>query len=80
MTEPAEYLLGSGQTERERLLTQCKIYEPETRWLLDRVGIKAGLRVSPFVRRALVAASQAADALLDTMPRTMTSCLVSSTS
>jgi SAM-dependent methyltransferase len=42
--EPAEYILGSSQTERARLLAQCQIYVPETQWLLDHLGIKAGGR------------------------------------
>jgi ubiquinone/menaquinone biosynthesis C-methylase UbiE len=42
--EPAEYILGSSQTERARLLAQCRIYVPETQWLLDHLGIKPGWR------------------------------------
>src|SRR5262245_19817445 len=30
--------------ERARLLAQCRIYAPETQWLLDHLGIKAGWR------------------------------------
>jgi hypothetical protein len=44
MTEPTEYLLGSSQTERARLLAQCEIHAPETQWLLDHLGMKAGWR------------------------------------
>ena len=44
MMEPAEYILGSSQTERWRLLAQFRIYVPETQGLLDHLGIKAGWR------------------------------------
>src|SRR5712691_3402576 len=44
MNEATEYLLGSGLSERERLLRQCDIHEPEARWLLDQVGVRPGWR------------------------------------
>lgn len=45
MDQSGEYLLGTSLGERERLLKQCEIFEPEARWLLDRVGIQPGWRV-----------------------------------
>jgi len=44
VTEATEYLLGSSLSERERLLRQCEIHEPEARWLLDQVGVQPGWR------------------------------------
>lgn len=38
-------ILGTGTAERERLLEQCLVYEPETRWLLDQLNIRPGWRV-----------------------------------
>ena len=40
-----EYHLGPGAAERARLLMQCEVLEPETRWLLDRLAPESGSRV-----------------------------------
>lgn len=37
-------VLGVSTEERQRLLAQAKDYEPEARWLLDRIGIPPGWR------------------------------------
>src|SRR5215831_12965874 len=44
VTESTEYILGSSEMERVRLLAQCRIYAPETQWLLGHLGIRAGWR------------------------------------
>ena len=44
MVRSGDYLLGTSLGERERLLKQCEIYEPEARRLLDHVGIQSGWR------------------------------------
>lgn len=42
MVQSGEYLLGASDGERERLLKHSEIFEPEARWLLDRIGIQPG--------------------------------------
>jgi SAM-dependent methyltransferase len=39
------YVLGSSDTERQRLVRQAKIFAAEASWLLDQAGIKPGWRV-----------------------------------
>jgi ubiquinone/menaquinone biosynthesis C-methylase UbiE len=39
------YPLGGTQIEQRRLVTQAEDYEPQARWLLDRIGIQPGWRV-----------------------------------
>jgi SAM-dependent methyltransferase len=41
---PRGYVLGSSPAERDRLLAQGELFAPEARWLLDRVGLRAGGR------------------------------------
>src|SRR5260370_8845515 len=38
------YPLGGTQAELDRLLAQAAIYEPETNWLLDQIGVGPGWR------------------------------------
>src|SRR5579859_387768 len=38
------YPLGGTQTELQRLLAQAEVYEPESNWLLDQIGIQPGWR------------------------------------
>ncbi len=40
------YPLGNTLTERQRLVSQAEGFEPQARWLLDRVGIQPGWRVA----------------------------------
>jgi len=42
MTHSASYPLGGTQTELQRLLAQAEVYEPESKWLLDQIGIQPG--------------------------------------
>jgi SAM-dependent methyltransferase len=35
-----KYVLGSSTPERERLLKQCELFEPEARWMLDQIGVR----------------------------------------
>ena len=49
-TSSTSYPLGGTQTELDRLLAQAAIYEPETNWLLDQIGVGSGGRRS---RRAI---------------------------
>jgi SAM-dependent methyltransferase len=45
ITEAAPgYVLGSSDTERQRLVRQARGYAPEASWLLDQVGAKPGWR------------------------------------
>ena len=37
-------MLGPGRSERDRLLMQYAVLEPETRWLLDRLAVQPGWR------------------------------------
>ena len=38
------YVLGGTQTERDRLITQAEGLEGSTRWMLDRIDLKPGVR------------------------------------
>src|ERR1700756_254559 len=38
------YVLGSSDTERQRLVRQARGYAPEASWLLDQAGVKPGWR------------------------------------
>jgi SAM-dependent methyltransferase len=38
------YVLGSSDTERQRLVRQAKIFAAEASWLLDQAGVKPGWR------------------------------------
>jgi SAM-dependent methyltransferase len=40
------YPLGNTLAERQRLVSQAEGYEPQARWLLDRIGIQPGWRVA----------------------------------
>jgi SAM-dependent methyltransferase len=40
----SDYFLGGTLTEQQRLEAQARAYEPETRWLLDRLGVRSGWR------------------------------------
>jgi SAM-dependent methyltransferase len=42
MSEQPEYILGSSDAERERLLGQSAAHEPEAVWLLDQIGVQPG--------------------------------------
>lgn len=42
MSEVQEYILGTSLTEQKRLLKQGTLFEAETCWLLDRIGLQAG--------------------------------------
>jgi SAM-dependent methyltransferase len=42
----AEYVFGSSDIEQQRLVDQAAALEPQTRWLLDRLGVGAGWRVA----------------------------------
>jgi SAM-dependent methyltransferase len=44
MTASIEYVLGSSQEERARLLYQASLFEREARWLLDQIGFGEGGR------------------------------------
>jgi SAM-dependent methyltransferase len=44
MPERPEYILGSSDTERERLIRQSAAHEPEAIWLLDQIGVQPGWR------------------------------------
>src|SRR5262249_53552385 len=39
------YVLGGTQTEQQRLTAQAEGLEEPARWMLDRIGLKPGLRV-----------------------------------
>src|SRR6266700_7433668 len=43
-TSSTSYPLGGTQAELDRLLAQAAIYEPETNWLLDQIGVGPGWR------------------------------------
>ena len=43
-TSSSNYPLGGTQTELDRLLAQAAVYEPETNWLLDQIGVGPGWR------------------------------------
>ena len=34
-----KYVLGASTPERQRLLMQCQLFEPEARWMLDQIGV-----------------------------------------
>ena len=36
---PPKYVLGASTPERQRLLAQCELFEPEARWMLDQIGV-----------------------------------------
>jgi trans-aconitate methyltransferase len=40
----AGYVLGSSDTERQRLVRQARVFAAEASWLLDQVGAKPGWR------------------------------------
>src|SRR5262245_41039114 len=44
LASPQNYPLGGTSTERDRLLSQAKQYEPTANWLLDQVGVQEGWR------------------------------------
>src|SRR5262245_5311713 len=44
MPERPEYILGSTDEERERLIAQSAAHEPEAIWLLDQIGVQPGWR------------------------------------
>jgi len=44
MPRQSEYILGSGDAERERLIRQAAAHEPEAIWLLDHIGVQPGWR------------------------------------
>ena len=44
MPEWLEYILGSSDSERERLIRQSAAHEPEAVWLLDQIGVQPGWR------------------------------------
>jgi SAM-dependent methyltransferase len=44
MPERPEYILGSSDTERERLVRQSAAHEPEAIWLLDQIGVQPDWR------------------------------------
>ena len=44
MAEREQYVLGHSQAEDERLRRQAEELEQESRWLLDRVGVRPGSR------------------------------------
>lgn len=44
MPSEAEYVWGTGLTERQRLLEQVRLYIPEASWLLDHLKIRPGSR------------------------------------
>src|SRR5262245_26893076 len=44
MPARAEYILGSSDAERERLIRQSEAHEPEAIWLLDQIGVQPGWR------------------------------------
>lgn len=37
--ERPKYVLGASTPERERLLKQCELFEPEARWMLEEIGV-----------------------------------------
>ncbi len=39
------YLMGRDDAEAQRLIQQARLYEPSTRWLLERAGLRPGMRV-----------------------------------
>lgn len=39
------YLMGRNDPEARRLILQARLYEPSTRWLLERAGIRRGMTV-----------------------------------
>jgi len=39
-----EYILGSSDAERDRLIGQAAAHEPEAIWLLDQIGVQPGWR------------------------------------
>ncbi len=45
MSEPDPYLLGYRQAEQERLARQAQELAPESAWLFDQIGVRAGWRV-----------------------------------
>jgi SAM-dependent methyltransferase len=34
-----KYVLGASTPEKQRLLKQCELFEPEARWMLDHIGV-----------------------------------------
>lgn len=44
-TERPAYLMGRDEAEARRLIQQARLYEPSTRWLLERAGLRPGMRV-----------------------------------
>lgn len=44
-TERPTYLMGRDEAEARRLIQQARLYEPSTRWLLERAGLRPGMRV-----------------------------------
>src|SRR5262245_41815630 len=45
MSEPGPYLLGYRQAEQERLERQADELAPDSEWLFDQIGVRAGWRV-----------------------------------
>jgi ubiquinone/menaquinone biosynthesis C-methylase UbiE len=45
-SQSAAYVFGNSATEQQRLVDQAEGLEPETRWLLDHIGIKKGWRAA----------------------------------
>lgn len=45
MSGPDPYLLGYRLAEQERLERQSKELAPESAWLFDQIGVRAGWRV-----------------------------------
>ncbi|HET9359516.1 MAG TPA: hypothetical protein VFO58_07195, partial [Vicinamibacterales bacterium] len=37
--EEPKYVLGATTREQERLLMQCKLLEPQARWMLEHIGV-----------------------------------------
>ncbi len=44
MPERPDYILGSSDAERQRLIRQSAAHEPEAVWLLDQIGVQPGWR------------------------------------
>ena len=44
MSNDADYVWGTGETEQQRLLKQIELYIPEATWLLDHLVIERGSR------------------------------------
>ena len=55
------YVLGGTQTEQQRLAAQAQGLENPTRWMLDQINIKPGIKAAEFTPDLMLASGNAVE-------------------